>query len=312
MNPEAPPAVEAVNLTRCYGSITAVDNISFRIGRGEIVGFLGPNGAGKSTTLRMLCTSLRATRGHVRIDGHDAFRDSLAARRTLGYLPESNPLPPEMRVGEYLRFRARLKRAAAREAVDSVLEDCGLAEVRRRIIGQLSLGFRKRVGLADALVGNPGLLILDEPGSGLDPNQRQEVERLVRAQAGRRTVMLSTHILPEASRICQRVLILHRGRLLADESTESLRQRFSGTVRVEVEAPPEQALDRFRALSSDARAHHEGSSPPFHLYRIEAPGGEDLRTTIADLARRCDWRLRELTRRQGSLEEIFARLTREA
>src|SRR5947209_18792866 len=210
--------IEVANLTKRYAGRTAVSNISFTVGRGEIVGLLGPNGAGKSTTMRILSCYLPATSGTVRVAGLDVFRHSVEVRRRIGYMPENNPLHYDMRVREYLKFRARLKGLAwkrSRQRVDTVIEQCGLAEVSTRIIGQLSKGFRQRVGLADALVHEPELLILDEPTIGLDPSQIRAVRQLIKGLAPVHTVLISTHILPEAEMMCSRILIMYDGKTLA-------------------------------------------------------------------------------------------------
>ncbi|MGB5812364.1 MAG: ATP-binding cassette domain-containing protein [Polyangiales bacterium] len=204
-------------LSRRYGSRLAVDDLSFAVERGEIVGFLGPNGAGKTTTLRMLTGYLAPTTGSIRINGIDAVNDSIEARRKLGYMPEGVPLYREMRVHEYLRHRAELKGVSSvRDAADRALELAGVAEARHRIIGQLSKGYRQRVGLAEALIADPPLLILDEPTSGLDPNQVRQFRGLIRGFAGDKTVFLSTHILSEVQTVCDRVVIIREGRKVAD------------------------------------------------------------------------------------------------
>src|SRR5216683_449976 len=219
--------IEVTNLTKRYAGHTAVSNISFTVKRGEIVGLLGPNGAGKSTTMRVLSCYLPATSGTVRIAGLDVFKQSEEVRRRIGYMPENNPLHHDMRVREYLKFRARLKgltRQRSRERVDVVMEQCGLTEVRRRIIGQLSKGFRQRVGLADALVHEPELIILDEPTIGLDPQQIRAVRQLIKSLAQKHTVLISTHILPEAEMTCNRMVIMYEGKILAADTPENLQQ----------------------------------------------------------------------------------------
>jgi ABC-2 type transport system ATP-binding protein len=220
--------IEANDVTKRYGEVLAVDHVSFTAGAGEVVGFLGPNGAGKTTTMRILTGFLPATDGTARIDGHDIFEDPLAARRAIGYLPETPPLYPEMDVESYLLYVTRIKdvpRARRREAVDRALERCGLAEVRRRVIGALSKGFRQRVGIAQAIVHDPKVLILDEPTVGLDPIQIREIRALIAdlaAEEGGRTIVLSTHILPEVEAICRRVVLIHRGRKVLDASIDEL------------------------------------------------------------------------------------------
>lgn len=217
--------IEAEGLSKRYGNVLAVDNVSFRIEAGEVAGFLGPNGAGKTTTMRMLTGFLPPSDGTALIDGHDIFTDPLAARRAIGYLPEIPPLYPEMDVEGYLRFVAKLKdvpRGERREAVDRVLERCGLVDVRRRVIGALSKGFRQRVGLAQAIVHSPSVLILDEPTVGLDPIQIREIRELISELANpgdgqpKHTVILSTHILPEVEALCPRIVLIHRGRKVLD------------------------------------------------------------------------------------------------
>ncbi len=225
--------IEARGLSKRYGDLVALDDVSFSVAPGEVVGFLGPNGAGKTTTMRILTGFLPPSDGSASIAGHDIFTDPLAARRAVGYLPETPPLYPEMSVEGFLRYVARLKdvpRAARKQAVDRALSRCGLSEVRRRVIGALSKGFRQRVGLAQAIVHDPPVLVLDEPTVGLDPIQIREIRTLIRelssggAGEQARTVILSTHILPEVEAVCQRVMIVHRGRKVLDESLAKLRE----------------------------------------------------------------------------------------
>src|SRR5476651_937901 len=227
--------IEVSNLTKRYAGRTAVSDISFNVTRGEIVGLLGPNGAGKSTTMRILSCSMPATSGTVRVAGFDVFYDSAEVRRRIGFMPENNPLYPEMRVREYLKFRARLKGLGwkkSRARVDTVTEQCGLADVGRRIIGQLSKGYKQRVGLADALVHEPELIILDEPTIGLDPHQIRSVRQLIKNLAGRHTVLISTHILPEAEMMCSRMLIMYDGKILAADTPENLQKLVAGNGRI--------------------------------------------------------------------------------
>jgi ABC-2 type transport system ATP-binding protein len=312
MNDE--PMIEVFDLTKRYGTRVAIQGVSFTVTRGEIVGLLGPNGAGKSTTMRILTGFLPATHGTARVAGYDVARESLEVRRRIGYMPENNPLYPEMRVREYLRYRARLKglsRRRARQRVDVVLEQCGLTEVHRRLIGQLSKGYRQRVGLADALVHEPELVILDEPTIGLDPHQIRSVRRLIKSLAGRHTVLLSTHILPEAEMICHRMLILCDGRVLASGTPEELEQQLTRNQQVVAEiAAPEQTLRDFWA-----------QCPELALWEvIPVDGGfcrcllsprqpADLRPLVFAWARQQGWTLRELTRHRYSLEDIYVRLT---
>ena len=234
--------IEVSNLTKRYAGHTAVSDISFTVGRGEIVGLLGSNGAGKSTTMRILSCYLPASAGTARVAGFDVFTQADEVRRRIGYMPENNPLHPEMRVREYLKFRARLKGLSwkrSRERVEIVMEQCGLTEVTRKIIGQLSKGFRQRVGLADALVHEPELIILDEPTIGLDPKQIRSVRQLIKDLGRSHTVLISTHILPEVEMTCGRVVILHEGRILAADTPENLQKIMSTNSQViaEIAAP---------------------------------------------------------------------------
>ncbi|MGB9339533.1 MAG: ATP-binding cassette domain-containing protein [Polyangiales bacterium] len=224
--------IEVQQLTKRYGSRLAVDKVSFRVEPGEIVGFLGPNGAGKSTTLRMLTGYLAPSSGEIQIDGIDAVQSSIRARERMGYMPEGVPLYREMRVHEYLRHRGKLKAVPnVAEAVDRCLELAGVADARTRIVGQLSKGYRQRVGLAEALIADPPILILDEPTSGLDPNQVRQFRELIRGFAGKKTVLLSTHILSEVEAVCDRVIIIREGQKVADlvpgESETSLEDVFA-------------------------------------------------------------------------------------
>src|SRR5580693_10567819 len=234
--------IEVKNLTKRYAGRTAVSDISFSVARGEIVGLLGPNGAGKSTTMRILSCFMPATSGTARVAGFDVFHQSDEVRRRIGYMPENNPLYTEMRVREYLKFRARLKGLRwrrSRERVTTVMEQCGLTDVGRRVIGQLSKGYRQRVGLADALVHEPDLVILDEPTIGLDPNQIRSVRQLIKQLGGKHTVLISSHILPEVEMTCNRVLIMREGRILAADTPENLEKSMgrSGHIIAEIAAP---------------------------------------------------------------------------
>ena len=256
------PMIEVIKLTKRYAGHTAVRDISFTVARGEIVGLLGPNGAGKSTTMRILSCFLPATSGTVRVAGLDVFRDSREVRRRIGFMPENNPLYPEMRVREYLKFRARLKGLGfrkSRERVDVVTEQCGLTEVSKRIIGQLSKGYRQRVGLADALVHEPDLIILDEPTVGLDPHQIRSVRQLIKGLAQSHTVLISTHILPEAEMTCNRMLIMFDGRILAADTPDNLQKLMASNSQIIVEvALPE---SRLRAATSALPVTTKTKSP---------------------------------------------------
>lgn len=225
--------IEVEHLTKRFGKIVAVDDVSFRIAEGEVVGFLGPNGAGKSTVMRILTAFIPATTGRARVAGFDPFWESMQVRQRVGYLPENVPLYREMRVSEYLFHRARLKGVVAcdrKRRIGEVLERCGITEVAHRVIGQLSKGYRQRVGLADALVNDPPILILDEPTVGLDPNQVRLVRDMIRNLGRHRTVLLSTHILSEVEMICPRVIVISGGRIVAEDRTADLKKRLGGTL----------------------------------------------------------------------------------
>jgi ABC-2 type transport system ATP-binding protein len=307
--------IQAERLTKRYGRQAAVNNVSFTVGHGEIVGLLGPNGAGKSTILRILACFLPASAGTARVAGFDVFRESEAVRRRIGYMPENNPLHPDMRVHEYLRFRARLKglgMSESRAQVELVTQQCGLTEVSRKMIGTLSKGFRQRVGLADALVHQPQLIILDEPTIGLDPHQIRAVRQLIRELGRERTILLSSHMLPEVEMTCQRVLILHRGRILAADTTENLQRLMSGAGQVVAEiAAPAEALQACWEQVEEIE-HYDVAPADGEYFRcaLTPRAGVDLRPRTFELVRANGWRLRELTRSRHSLEDIFVHMTR--
>jgi ABC-2 type transport system ATP-binding protein len=309
------PIIEARGLTKRYPGRTAVDDLTFTVGRGEIVGFLGMNGAGKSTTMRILSCFIPATSGTARVSGYDVFDESDAVRRRIGYLPENNPLHLDMRVRDYLKFRARLKGLGwgrSRMRVDAVIEQCGLGDVRRRVIGQLSKGYRQRVGLADALVHDPDLIILDEPTIGLDPHQIRSVRALIKELGKTHTVLLSTHILTEVEMTCSRVLILHQGRLLASDTTKDLDRSLAqdGQVFAEVAASPEAVRDAFRDLPEVAGLDIAPSDGPYLRVTLAPKDGHDLRPLVFEAAKTHGWPLRELTRTRRTLEDIFVHLTK--
>ncbi len=290
-----------------------MDDLSFSVADGEIVGFLGPNGAGKSTTMRILACFLPPSGGRVCVDGLDVVRDSLEVRRRVGYMPESVPLYPEMRVREYIGYRARLKGVRGRRLgsrMDEVLALCGLQEAAGRIIGQLSKGFRQRVGLADALIHEPRLLILDEPSIGLDPNQIRDFRQLIRGLAHRHTVLLSSHILPEVETICQRVLIINRGRIVASDTPDQLAGMMLGhsSVVVELKAPEAEARAALSALNGVIAVQ---STPVGHWVRFTCECGADAdpREEVGELAHRHGWPVRELSTRRQNLEDVFVAMT---
>jgi ABC-2 type transport system ATP-binding protein len=309
------PMIEVSNLTKRYAGHTAVDGLSFTVGRGEIVGFLGPNGAGKSTTMRILSAYMPATSGTARVAGFDVFRESVEVRRRIGYMPENNPLYAEMRVREYLKFRARLKglrRSRCRERVGVVMEQCGLTDVSRKIIGQLSKGYKQRVGLADALVHEPELIILDEPTIGLDPNQIRSVRQLIKSLGGKHTVLISTHILPEVEMTCNRVLILHQGKILASDTTENLQRIMSdgGQVVAEIAAPEAELRECWETLEEVGHYNISPIDGAYYRCALTPANGADLRPRVFQVVCERGWSLRELTLSRHSLEDIFVHMTR--
>jgi len=307
--------IEVENLTKRYAGHTAVAGISFTVGRGEIVGLLGPNGAGKSTTMRILSGFLPGTSGSVRVAGFDVFHDSREVSRRIGYMPENNPLHVDMRVREYLKFRARLKGlgwSRSRSRVDVVMQQCGLTDVSRKIIGQLSKGYRQRVGLADALVHEPELIILDEPTIGLDPQQIRSVRQLIKSLAAQHTVLISTHILPEAEMTCNRMLILYEGKILAADTPEDLQRRMSSTSQVitEIAAPAADLKECWVQMAEVEQFDVSPAEGDFFRCALTARDGVDLRPQIFALACARGWPLRELTRNRHSLEDIYLQVTK--
>ncbi len=307
--------IEVSNLTKRYAGRTAVDDLSFTVARGEIVGLLGPNGAGKSTTMRILSSFMPATSGTVRVAGFDVFHDADEVRRRIGYMPENNPLYPEMRVREYLKFRARLKGLGwkkSRERVSTVMEQCGLTDVGRRIIGQLSKGYKQRVGLADALVHEPELIILDEPTIGLDPQQIRSVRQLIKSLAGKHTVLISTHILPEVEMMCSRVFIMLGGKILAADTPGNLQHRMAGGSQViaEIAAPAADLNAIWDAMLEVEQFDVSPSEGEFFRCALTPRDGQDLRPLIFNLVRERGWALRELTRSRHTLEDIYVQVTR--
>ncbi len=305
--------IEVANLTRTYPGVVAVDGLSFRVDRGEIVGFLGPNGAGKTTTMRILTGFVSPTRGSASVEGFDVVRQSLEVRRRVGYLPETNPLYGEMRVDEYLGFRATIKkvpRALRRTRIPEVIERCGLRERRRSIIQHLSKGLRQRVGLADAIVHDPRIVILDEPTIGLDPRQVVEVRDLIRELGRDRTVLLSSHILTEVEKLCGRVLIMHRGRLVESGTPEEIARRLvkSGRVRLEIRGEGRAIKEALETVPQVVRVQWS-SRGDMNTYVVEASDGADLRPGLFRLCRDREWELYELAHERIPLEELFSLLT---
>jgi len=306
--------IEVSGLSKRYASRLAVDEISFSVGEGEVVGFLGPNGAGKSTTLRMITGFLAPSRGQVKVAGIDVDVDPIGARRMIGYMPEGVPLYPEMRVAEYLRYRAALKGVPRREvssAVERSLDQAAVDDAADRIIGQLSKGYRQRVGLADALVADPPIVILDEPSSGLDPNQIRQVRELLRGFAGQKTVFVSTHILPEVEAICERVVIIHEGKKVGEGAPHELRQQFGG--RHLVRLVGRGSLEAFRRALADVEGLREIVALEAEADRVrgtlEVDPNSDASEHVFTAVAAAGLLLRELHVEEASLEAVFGELT---
>ncbi|TAJ10321.1 MAG: ABC transporter ATP-binding protein [Nitrospirae bacterium] len=303
--------IDAQNITKRYGDHTAIERVTFSVNKGEVLAFLGPNGAGKTTTMRILTCFMPATEGTARVAGYDCFEQPLEVKRRIGYLPETPPVYQELTVAEYLTFTGRLKgmgRADLRRALDRTIERLSLGDVRHRLIANLSRGYKQRVGLAQALLHDPPVLILDEPTVGLDPKQIIEIRELIKSLAGSHTVILSTHILPEATAVCQRVVIISGGRIAAVDTPERLsaRLRQSEKISVTVKAPPPDLADRFRSLPGVLSVFEPTDSGAFLL---ECELGRDLRDDIARLIVTQRWGLLELKAVSMTLEDVFLRLT---
>ncbi|MEP0845561.1 MAG: ATP-binding cassette domain-containing protein [Phycisphaerae bacterium] len=302
--------IEVQNLSKYYGSFCAVKGISFRVDEGEIVGFLGPNGAGKTTTIRILTCFQPATSGSAKVAGFDVFKDSMQVRRSVGYLPESVPLYPEMRVREYLAFRGRLRgldRAQRESAIARVAERCWIRDVIHRPIAHLSKGYRQRVGLADALLHNPKVLILDEPTVGLDPSQIRETRTLIRELAQEHTVILSSHILPEVEATCQRLVIINKGTIVASGTTRELRERVTGESKLitEIRAGEAEVSAGLKTLPGVTSVHAAASDG---WTRATVSTARDLREDIYKLSTQKGWTIRELRRDIASLEDFFVKI----
>ncbi len=305
--------IHVKNLTKRFGRILAVDNISFEVERGGVVGFLGPNGAGKTTTLRILTCYQPATSGSASIAGFDVFGDSMEVRRRVGYLPESVPLYPEMRVREYLHFRGKLRGlpfAERNDAIRRVVERCWLGEFIDRPIGQLSKGMKQRLGLADAIMHNPEVLVLDEPTIGLDPAQIRETRNLIKELGEDHTILLSSHILHEVEQTCPRTIIIAAGRIVASGSPQELRDQLSAKARViaEMRGPTDEVEKNARLLDG-VRNIEVASSDGWVRLAIEPKPDHDIREDVFRLSASKGWSLRELKREGASLEDFFIQVT---
>lgn len=306
--------IEVNGVTKRFGRTTAVDNVSFEVRKGEILGFLGPNGAGKTTTMRIITCFLPPNEGTASVAGFDVFRQPLEVKKRIGYLPELPPLYPEMSVTDYLDFVARIKgieAAKRRERVDNVVEKCALAEVREKQNGKLSKGYRQRVGLAQALVHDPEVLILDEPTAGLDPRQIIETRELIKRLAGEHTIILSTHILPEVSMTCERVVIINGGRVVAEDTPEGLTARMRGAeiLRVTVDGAVDQVRESLSSLAGVVQVQNTGTDNGAHTFQVETASGQDIRRELARTIVQGGHGLLELKQVGMSLEDVYLKLT---
>jgi ABC-2 type transport system ATP-binding protein len=303
--------INVSELTKYYGDYPAIQSVSFDVPAGQVVGFLGPNGAGKTTTMRILAGYLTATSGRATIDGIDVFWDPLEARRRIGYLPENCPLYSEMRVTEYLRFRAGIKGLGGslrRQRLGYVLDRCWLTDVRRQLIGTLSKGYRQRVGLADALLASPPVLILDEPTAGLDPAQIRSTRSLIRELGREHTILLSTHILPEVEMTCDRVIIIHRGRVAASGGLDELARQAgqTGALLVSFDEPVD--AEPVSGLAGVTTVGQETADGATRL-RITGPDLDELAPRLCALAVARGWKVRELRPERRTLEDLFVQIT---
>lgn len=303
--------IDVQQITKRYGDRTAIERVSFSVSNGEVLAFLGPNGAGKTTTMRILTGFMPATEGTATVDGFDCFAQPMEVKRRIGYLPETPPVYQELTVTEYLTFTGRLKHmpaAALRQRLPLVIEQTSLGDVRHRLIGNLSRGYRQRVGLAQALLHDPPVLILDEPTTGLDPKQIIEIRQLIKSLAGSHTIILSTHILPEATAVCQRVVIINEGRIVAVDTPEHLsaRLRRSETISLTVKNPPPDFADKLRGLPGVVSVFSQATSG---AWLVDCALGHDLRDELARVVVTNGWGLQELTTISMTLEDVFLRLT---
>jgi ABC-2 type transport system ATP-binding protein len=310
--------IDVQHLTKDYGPSRAITDVTFKVDRGEVLGFLGPNGAGKTTTMRILTGYMPATSGTVTVAGFDIFKQSIEARRRIGYLPETVPLYPEMSVRGYLDFMAKIKqvpRSERKAQIERVMGATRIEERADQLIHKLSKGFRQRLGLAQALLGNPDVLILDEPTAGLDPNQISEVRNLIKSFGGEHTVILSTHILPEVSMICSRVLIIDDGRLKADDTPENLTRqlRNSEAIQVEVRGPRKAVIERLKRVPrvTAVAPASDGRGDGVATYNVACELGADVREHLAAAVVNAGFGLLELRQAGMSLEDIFVKLTTE-
>ena len=308
--------IKVEGVSKRYPGHTAVDNISFEVEKGQVVGFLGPNGAGKTTTMRILTCFMPPSSGTASVAGFDVMDQSMEVKRRIGYLPETPPLYPEMEVAEYLTFVGKLKGMGGnslRKRVDEVAEKCNVADVRNKLVSKLSKGYKQRVGLAQAIIHNPEVLILDEPTSGLDPKQILETRDLIKGLAGDHTIILSTHILPEVEQICERVVIISRGKVVATDSMENLTNRMRGSevIGLTVEGQPESGVvqEKLERVAGVSRVILKLAQDSSCAFEIESLQGRNIRADLARAVVESGWNLTELRPVSMSLEEVFLQLT---
>lgn len=301
-------SIQVQHLTKIYGSQKAVNDLSFEAKPGEILGFLGPNGAGKSTTMKIITCFIPQSEGHVKVCGFDTAENSMDVRKRIGYLPESNPLYFDLYVKEYLEFIARLHGLGSEgnKRIEEMIEKTGLTRERKKKIGQLSKGYKQRVGLAQALLHNPDVLILDEPTSGLDPNQLVEIRSLIKDLGKEKTVIFSTHIMQEVQAICDRVVIISKGRKVADETVEKLKSQNSKQQTVKVVFKETVAKEKLQSVRGGVQVSNIGNNE----WELKAEGGNDLREEVAMFAKKNDYTILSLTKESFSLEEVFQKLTK--
>jgi ABC-2 type transport system ATP-binding protein len=312
-NPGRQGVIEVEHVSKVYSGRRAVDDVSFRVEKGEVLGFLGPNGAGKTTTMRILTCYMPSTEGTARIAGFDVFDESIEVRRRIGYLPENPPLYPEMTVKSYLDFVARIKGTKANQRRNQVSESigkCNLGDVQDRIIGKLSKGYKQRVGLAQALLNNPEVLILDEPTLGLDPKQIHDIRSLIKSLATTHTVILSTHILPEVSMTCNRVVIINKGKVVAMDTPEGLARQMKGAERISltVDGPKEQVREKLTGIDGVLSVEAIEAPGNSATYNVECKLDSDLRSVLAAVVVSQGWGLLELKGVSLSLEDVFINL----
>jgi ABC-2 type transport system ATP-binding protein len=308
--------IQVQNLTRYYGRTPAIQEVSFETEKGEILGFLGPNAAGKTTTMRILTCYMPATSGMAKVAGYDVFSQSLEVRKRIGYLPEQPPVYMDMSVKSYLSFVAKIKGVDSRDRksrINEVMEKTAIADVQDRVIRKLSKGYKQRVGLAQALVHNPDVLVLDEPTVGLDPNQIKEVRGLIKSLAGNHTIILSTHILPEVEMTCDRAVIINRGRVVAQDTIANMTQRKRGAERlvVQIDGPNAPVREKLSSVSGVKKVKRDDAADGINRYEVECESGRDVRRELAQAVVQNGWGLLELRAKDFTLEEVFLNLTTE-